>query len=349
MDTASLTDPVEELYDARIRGATVIGTAAGSRVHLHGGCWVAPAGSDPPRLMVAFPKEFEGADIVRASGVFAVGLTAAESPGALDALFAGKPPISDATRDLFLRTPNGAVVPSSSVAYFDLKLHLALDLGDFLLAVGDVTGGSLLNPGFRNLTVNEIIAGADPRGEKEALLPFRGFDYDLSRLGTAPGGPLDAEGFMELYARREWGVFFVGVARDGRTHHHLGSWVMQTSHAPPRMAAVFRRSCEAAVWVEEGAPFALTLASADRTDTVRAPGIPGELPGRADELQDLGSGLVAPRSGIASFVCRPESVHDLGDGLLAVATVEDYAWIRKDAPNLTQAALGGLAPPGQQA
>lgn len=65
MDTQSWRDPVEPLYDARMRGAAVIATAAGDRVHLHGGCWVSPCASAPPRLMVAFPKEFEGAEIVQ--------------------------------------------------------------------------------------------------------------------------------------------------------------------------------------------------------------------------------------------------------------------------------------------
>lgn len=343
MDTGSRLDAVEELYDARIRGAAVIGTAAGERVHLHGGCWIAPAGDDPPRLMVAFPKEFEGADIVKASGVFAVGLSAAERPAALGVLFDGKPPISDASRHLFLRTPNGAVVPASSVAYFDLRLATCLDLGDFLLAVGDVTGAAVLNPAYRNLTVNEIIAQADPRGEKEAYLPFKGFDFDLSRLAAAPGEPVKGNRFEEAYGRREWGLFFVSIARGGRAHHHIGCWMMQTSHAPPRMAVVFRKAWESAAWVQDGVPFALTLVATDQKEVVRAmassPDDPSQLRG---ELRRLDGGLVTLKRGIAFFVCRPETTVDLGDAVLVVATVEEFSWLRQDATNLTTAGAGAM-------
>jgi|GEM_PF-3024923 len=344
MDTGSSADPVEELYDARIRGAAVIGTADGQRVHLHGGCWLAPVGDDPPRLMVAFPKEFEGADIVTSSGIFAVGITAAERPAVLGALFEGRPPVTDASRHLFLRTPNGAVVPASSVAYFDLRLTRSVDMGDFLLAIGDVTGAAVLNPSYRNLTVNEIIADADPRGEKEALLPFQGFDYDLSRLALAPSEAVGPVRFEDIYARRAWGMFFVSVAHQGRAHHHLGSWMVQVSHAPARMAVAFRKSWEAAAWVEAGAPLAMTLVARDQEDVVRALADAPEDPSRLrGDLMLLGDGLSVLESGVAYFVCRPESTLDLGEVVLAIATVEEYSWLRREAANLTDADAAAIA------
>jgi len=343
LDTRSKDDPVEHLYDARIRGAAVIGTAAGRRVHLHGGCWVAPVGDHPPRLMVAFPKEFEGAEIVRSSGAFAVALTAAERPGALGALYEGQPPITDATRHLFLRTPGGSVVPTSSVACFDLSLARALDLGDFLLAVGDVTGAAVLNPDFRNLTVNEIIAQADPRGERESRLPFRGFDYDLSLLAQAPVEAVTPERFEAIYARRPWGLFFVSTALGGRGHHHLGCWIMQTSHEPPRMAVAFKKNWESAQWIRQGAPFAMTLVADDQADILSAvahfPDDPRRLRGK---LAPLGEGLFALRDGVASFVARPTTTLDIGEAILAVADVEGFEWLRPGAKNVTHVEAGAM-------
>jgi len=37
VDTKSRLDPVEAVYDARVRGACQISTRAGDRMHLHGG------------------------------------------------------------------------------------------------------------------------------------------------------------------------------------------------------------------------------------------------------------------------------------------------------------------------
>lgn len=344
MDTHSFGDAVEPLYDARIRGAAVIGTAAGQRVHLHGGCWVSPCASDPPRLMVAFPKEFEGAQIVQRSGAFTVALQAAEDAAWLEAFFQGDQAIRDERRHLFLRSATGCPVPAMSVAYFDCRLAQSIDLGDFLLAIGDVVGADVLHPEARNLTVNEIVAERDPRGSAEALLPFEGFDYDLSRLEPArAGGPVSAERFEEVYAQRAWGLFFVSTAAAGRGHFHIGCWMMQTSHNPPRMAIAFKKSWGGHDWVTSGAPFAMTLIAEDQADFVRTFAAGAQSAGElSEDLQPLDDGLYTLRRGVAWFRCHPESVHDVGDFTLVIAPVDAAEWIRQDAGNLTDQELGKI-------
>ena len=340
LDTHSLEDPVEPLYDARIRGAAVIGTAVGGRVHLHGGCWVAPCAGDPPRLMVAFPKEFEGARLAQHAQAFTVSLLAAADAGWLGGFFRGDQAIRPETEALFLRSSTGCPVLAGAIAYFDCRLAQVLDLEDFLLAVGDVVAGDVLHPEARNLTVNEIIAERDPRGLDDATLPFEGFDFDMGKLAPAPGGPVSPQRFKQLYAHRAWGLFFVSTARGGRGHFHVGGWMMQTSHEPPRMAIALKKTWEGSAWISSGAPFAMTLIADDQMDLVRrfASGAQTAT-ALASDLEPLGDGLFTLRQGIAWFRCRPGSVHDVGDFLLVVAPVEQSGWLRQDATNLTDAGL----------
>lgn len=345
MDTHSLADPVEPLYDARIRGAVMVGTADGMRAHLHGGCWIAPCAGSPPRLMAAFPKEFEGARIVERGRAFTVSLQAREDAAWMDAFFKGDHAIRDDRRELFLRSGTGCPVPARSVAYFDCRLREAVDLGDFLLAIGDVSAAEVLHPEYRNLTVNEIIARRDPRGSAQARLPFDGFDYDLSRLAPAPGGPLTPQSFEEVYAHRAWGLLFVSTARAGRGHFHIGCWMMQVSHQPPRMAIAFRKTWEGTAWAESGAPFAMTLLAQDQAPLVEAFAAGAQsAQALGGDLEPLGEGLYTLRRGVAWFRCQAESARDVGDFTLIVAPVLDCAWIRRDAANLADGDIAGRFP-----
>lgn len=346
MDTQSWRDPVEPLYDARVRGAAVIATAAGDRVHLHGGCWVSPCASAPARLMVAFPKEFEGAEIVRKGKAFSVSFAARDQTPWLEAFFAGDQAITRANQHLFFRSETGCPVLSESVAYLDCSLSDAIDLGDFLLAIGDVVSGGVLRAGAPNLTVNEMITAADPRGEKEAALPFHGFDFDLSCLPPAPGGPLRADDFEAIYAHRAWGLFFVSTAGEGRGHVHFGSWMMQTSHAPPRMAVAFKHTWEGTRWVKEGAPFAMTLVSSDQIPQVRRVAAGEGAGALSGDLEQVDGGLFRLKEGVAWFRCTPSSLHEVGDFTLAVGGVDAWDWIRKEATNMTdQEARGAVGGP----
>ncbi len=345
LDTHSLEDPIEPLYDARIRGAAVIGTAVGGRVHLHGGCWVSPCAGDPPQLMVAFPKEFEGARLVRQAGALSVSLLATDDAGWLGRFFQGEQAIRPESEARFLRSSTGCPVLAGAVAYFDCHLVQALDLGDFLLAVGDVVAGDVLHPERRNLTVNEIIAERDPRGTDDATLPFEGFDFDMGRLAAAPGGPVSPHRFQQLYAHRAWGLFFVSAAQGGRGHFHIGGSMMQTSHEPPRMAIALRKTWEGSAWISSGAPFAMTLIADDQIGLVRrfAAGAQSAA-ALAGDRRPLGDGLFTLRQGIAWFRCRPEMVRDVGDCFLVVAPVEQSEWLRQDATNLTDAGLAWILP-----
>lgn len=335
MDTRSLHDPVEALYDSRVRGAVVVGTADGNRVHLHGGCWVSPCSTRPPRIMVAFPKEFEGAQIVERGGGFTVNLQAREDVAWMEAFFRGEQAIRDDRKGLFLRSETGCPVLAESVAYFDCRLRQTIDLGDFTLAIGDVVAAEVLHPEYSNLSVNEIVARQDPRGSADVLLPFEGFNYDLSRLLPAPAGPVSADRFEEVYARRAWGLFFISTASASRGHFHIGCWMMQVSHEPPRMAIAFRKTWEGSAWVQSGAPVAMTLLAQDQVPFVQAFAGGAQSAARlARDIEPLGDGLYTLKRGVAQFLCHPESTHDVGECTLIIARVADCGWIRNDAENL---------------
>lgn len=338
LDTHSVADPIEPLYDARIRGAALVATAAGLRAHLHAGCWVSPCAGSPARLMVAFPKEFEGAEIVTRGQAFAVSLVAREQADWLAAFLGGNHRIDAGNEALFLRTDSGIPVLAGGVAYFSCRLTRTVDLGDFLLAIGDVVAAEALHPGSPNLTVNEIVAQEDPRGSLEPRLPFHGFDYDPARLPPAPthAGPVSAQRFEQVYAHREWGIFFVSTALSGRGHFHVGCWMMQVSHAPPRMAVAFKNSWEGATLVRAGAPFVMTLLAVDQAPLLRQFAASRQDPAQlAGELQAEGDGLFSLRHGVCKFRCRPESLEELGDDVVAIGPVDAAEWIRPRAPNMT--------------
>ena len=335
MDSYSLLDPVEPLYDARIRGAFLLTTVDGSRVHMSGGCWGAPCSAQPPRMMVAIPKEFEGAEIAQRSGKFCINLTSRQERDWHDRFFSGEHTIDP---KLFLRSPSGCPVPAHAVAYFDCQLEKAIDLGDFLLAIGRVTAAEALHPDWHNLSVNEIIATADPRGQQEAHLPYEGFDFDVSVLDPAPAtseNPPHPARFEEIYGLRQWGLFFTSTAHHGRGHFHIGCWSMQVSHKPPRMAICFSKSWEGSRWVQEGAAFAMTLLTKDQIDFVSRFASGKQSP--ADYPPDTWlrkNDLYILRQGLACFICKPEQIVDLDDFLLVIAPVQEYEWLNKQAVNL---------------
>lgn len=311
MDTASLHDPVEPLYDARIRGSVFISTYDQSRVHLHGGCWVAPVGGT--HMMVAFPKEFEGADLVKRSGRFALSFVARDERAFQDRFFLGEQAITPANVEAFLRAPSGCPVLRQAVAYLDMVDATCLDLGDFLLAVGRVDGGFVLRPEAENLTVNEIIATADPRGVQDDKLPFQGFAFDVASLPAAPTlQDLSPEAIHGIYRHREWGLFW--VAFNGGTAQ-LSAEVIQTSHVPPSMAMAWPGQEKPDI----GDTFMLTLATPDPFVPVAA----GET-----------TSPPAAKGGIAYFSCRVSQTRWVGDAWLVIAPVVASDWMNAEAINL---------------
>lgn len=307
MDTASLNDPVEPLYDARLRGSVFISTVLENRVHLHGGCWVAPAG--PGWMMVAFPKEFEGADLVRQSGIFTLSLVAADDRSYQDQFFLGDQAISARNHAEFLRAPSGSPVLRRAVAYLDIQGARYWDLGDFILAAGPVTAAQALRPEARNLTVNEIIASADPRGVQDDTLPFKGFDFSTASLDPAPAerNPT-ADLISTIYQHRAWGPFWV-AAEEGSI---LTADVMQCSHRPPSMAIAVQSTTPASAEITNlGGRFSLTIATSDTF------------------IPQLVKRLPVARDGVAYFLCETRQTHHLAKAQLVVAEVTDWGWLNR--------------------
>lgn len=345
MDTRSREDPVEQVYDARVRGVCLISTKAGARMHLHGGCWVTAAAHRPPRVLVAFPKEFEGAEIVRQSGDFAVSLVADDQWEFNGALFAGRHSLQALGRSQFLRAPSGCPVLRDGVGYFDCRLAEAVDLGDFLLAVGDLRAAAILHADKRNLTVNEIqrrgihgrrrwgAAGADPR----AVLPVRGFDDDGDGLAAAPVQGVDASVLESVYGHRQWGLFLVAARAGGAEHLHVGCWAIQCSHQPPRMLVCIDRRLPAPDLVRAGGHFALSLLAEDQLPlalaVLRGATTPAELPG--GRFQRVGEDYPVLEGAVAHFLCSVEGEFNGGaDYAGFYGPVVRFGWGRPSAPQL---------------
>ncbi len=263
MDTRSRQDPVEQVYDARIRGVCLIGTRAGTRQHLHGGCWVTPTAHRPPRLAVSFPKEFEGAAIVRRGGAFAVSLVAEDERELNDALFSGRHSLDALGRGRFLRATSGCPVLAGAVGYFDCRLAEAVEFPDFLLAVGDVRAAAVLHPERRNLTVNEIQRRGVPE-PAAAVLPLKGFDDLGPELPDAPVQGGDPAIVEAVYARRRWGLFLAAARAGNAERVEVCGWAVQCSHEPPRMLACLGRGGAAADLVRRHGRFSLSLLGEDQ-------------------------------------------------------------------------------------
>lgn len=334
MDTRSREDPVEQVYDARIRGVCLISTKAGRRMHLHAGCWVTAAAHQPSRVLVAFPKEFEGADIVRQGGDFAVSLVADDQWDLNDDLFAGRHSLDALGRQRFLRTPSGCPVLREGVGYFDCRLAQEVDLGDFLLAVGDLRAAAILHPEKRNLTVNEI----QRRGiHGQAVLPVRGFDDDGATLAAAPAQGADALVLEAVYGRRRWGLFLVSAHAGGVTHLHVGCWAIQCSHQPPRMLVCIDRRLPAVDLIRTSGHFALSLLAEDQLPlalaVLRGATSPAELPGA--RFQRVGEGYPVLEDAVGHFLSSVEGEFNGGaDYVGFYGPVVHFGWGRRSAPQL---------------
>ena len=336
MDTRSHEDPVEQIYDARVRGVCLISTRAGRRMHLHGGCWVTAAANRPPRLLVSFPKEFEGADIVRQSGNFAISLVADDQRDLNTALFAGSHSLDLLGRERFLRAPSGCPVLADGVGYFDCRLVEAVDFGDFLLAVGDLKAAALLDPDKRNLTVNEIQRLA-PQSRAPVRLPLQGFEDAGPALPAAPVQGADAATLASVYAGRQWGLFLVASRCGGVEHVQVGSWAIQCSHLPPRMLACVDRSLSAADLIRGSGRFALSLLAEDQLPLALR--VSGGISAPADlgDARFLRAGEDPPvlQDAVAHFTCRVDGEFNSGaDHVGFHGPVTRFGWGRRLATQL---------------
>ncbi|WP_078596638.1 flavin reductase family protein [Evansella clarkii] len=175
MDTKSEFDPVEEVYNQRLRGAFFISTTDGKRTHFHNGCWVTQCSHEPPQMLVCFPKEMEGAEIVSRSRKFALSMTAEDQEPLMDRFFAGDQDIDSMGEDEFIFKETGCPILKNSQAYFDCEVSQIIDNQDFLLVIGDVLSAEILDRSKRSLTVNHLMEreGGVP---SDAVVPLRGFD-----------------------------------------------------------------------------------------------------------------------------------------------------------------------------
>lgn len=302
MDSRSREDPAEAIYDARLRGVCLISTRSGTRLHLHGGCWVTVCANRPPRLLVAIPKEFEAAALVETGRRFAVSLVAEDQAELNRALFAGRSPMAAIGRDRFLRAPSGCPVLRDGVGYLDCELADAIDLGDFLLAVGDLRAAAALNPCKRNLTVNEIQQAAMPA---QPQLPFQGFDDQGEALAPAPTQGTDTATLQRVYALRAWGSLLVSAATHGCAAMELCNTAIQCSHQPPRMLVCVAGAGRTAAAIRSSGRFVLSLlSSAQRPLTGAQPE-----PSSGDDPRATGS--------LGHFVCRVEGEFGAGTDLAA--------------------------------
>lgn len=268
--------------------------------------------------MVAFPKEFEGADIVRDGKVFAVSLTPVEA----EAL---PRPGAHLDRSRYLLAPSGCPVPRDAVGYMDFKLIESVDLGDFLLAVGECGAAALLAPERRNLTVNEIQQRGVPAGAV-ARLPFKGFDDAGEGIARAP---VDGADMMAVYAWRAWGLF--ALTAGGRLS--VTGWAAQCSHEPPRMWVGAQG--EDAEAIRRTGRFALSLLAEEQLPVARDLARGVQPP--AASLKDAGVGVPVLRDCIAHFACEVEG--EFGDGGF-YGPVTSLAWDRREAGQLRADQLG---------
>lgn len=330
MDTASLHDPVEGLYDARIRGTCLIGTGVEGRVHLHGGCWLAPVSDHPPQMMAAFPMEFEGAELVAQSRAFTVSFVSTEQRRWFGSFFARGNVIDAKSRQHFLRAPSGLPVLAEGTAYLDCRVDEMVDLGDFRLVLGPVAGGAPLVSHADNLTVNEIIREHDPRRDSNEQLPFRGFDFDTAQLPPAPEwGGATPERFHSIALHRQWGLFLAHSADFER--FWLSGRVIQTSHRPARMAVVLPDGWDASGLRSER--IVLTLPLQEQWEWLSW--LTAD-PDRALLREEWDPGTGRLRRGLGWFDCRVQSRHTVGGKTVAIATVEEFAPLDPNAVNLTQ-------------
>ncbi len=228
MDSRSRTDPVEQVYDYRIRGVGVIMVRAERRMHAHAGCWFMLASLTPPTLMVAIPHEFAAATLIPESGRFTVSLAAEDQMGVVDQFFAGLPAPDEFSAGTLVTAPSGQPALGGSPGIFDCAVAGRWDLGDFLLVAGVVQAAGAERPDQPNLTVNAIQARTD--APPKVVLPRPA----LPVLATPPRSVALDEPVAAVYARRRFGPMHLAAGSPGAAAQGTTRAAVQVSHDPPR-------------------------------------------------------------------------------------------------------------------
>jgi flavin reductase (DIM6/NTAB) family NADH-FMN oxidoreductase RutF len=179
MDSKQQFDMYSPIYNLRSRGVFFVSTTDGKRAHFHFGCWTTQCSHEPPRMLTCFPKEFEGTDILKKSGVWALSMVAADQEEFHDHFFSGDQSIDVIGRDKFMYAETGAPILKDAVAYFDCKVSSIIDNGDFVIAIGDIVKGEVLHPEKKTLNVEYLANERKEHYRKGPVtLPFKGFDLE---------------------------------------------------------------------------------------------------------------------------------------------------------------------------
>ncbi|SDO21977.1 flavin reductase family protein [Alkalicoccus daliensis] len=177
MDSNQSRDKYSQIYGLRSRGVFFVSTSDDKRAHFHFGCWTTQCSHHPPRMLTCFPKEFEGTEIVKNSGRWALSLAAADQEEFHDKFFSGNQSIQEIGEEHFIYAETGTPILKDAVAYFDCKVHSLIDNGDFVIAVGDIVDAKALHPDKKNLNVEYLSAEREEDYMTGPLtLPFKGFN-----------------------------------------------------------------------------------------------------------------------------------------------------------------------------
>jgi flavin reductase (DIM6/NTAB) family NADH-FMN oxidoreductase RutF len=177
LDSKQNKDPYSPIYDLRSRGVFFVSTIDGNRGHFHFGCWSTQCSHEPPRMLTCFPKEYEGAEIVKRSGLFALSMVAVDQEELHDHFFSGNQSIDKLGSDKFIYAETGAPILKDAVAYFDCKVVQTIDNGDFLIVIGDILKGEALHPKKKTLNVEYLSSERTSDFMKGPLvLPYQGFN-----------------------------------------------------------------------------------------------------------------------------------------------------------------------------
>jgi hypothetical protein len=108
-------DPYSSIYDLRSRGVFFVSTTDGQRAHFHFGCWTTQCSHEPPRMLTCFPKEFEGTEIVKRSGVWALSMVAEDQEIMTDHFFSGDQTIETIGKEKFMYAETGCPILKDAV------------------------------------------------------------------------------------------------------------------------------------------------------------------------------------------------------------------------------------------
>ena len=253
MDSGSRSDPVEKIYDQRIRGVGVVMVQAERQWHAHAGCWFMLASLAPPTIMVAVPQEFAASALIPEAGRFTVSLAAESQMHVVDQFFAGL-----ATPDAFqpgtlVTAPSGQPALGQSPGVFDCALAGRWDLGDVLLVAGVVQAAGGERPHARNLTVNAIQVRTD--APRRIVLPRAALPAPSE---PPPSVPL-TESAEVVYARRRFGPLTVLAGSGGPVARRRSRAAVQVSHQPPRFLWAAPESDPLSRVLAEGGGWSLAL------------------------------------------------------------------------------------------